>query len=299
MEILETCPVCGDKHFKKLLDCKDYVASGESFTVVACAKCTLQFTNPRPDETEIGRYYQSDRYISHSGTDKSELGVTYRIYDLVRNYSIGSKLKTIKSYHKSGKLLDLGCGLGYFLNGVKEDSVFEAEGADISEEAIQYVDKEFGIKVIPELSLKDMPANTYDIITQWHVMEHVHRLDERMKDLGKMLKADGTMFIAVPISNSYDAKHYKEYWDGYDVPRHLYHFNRKSFKLLMANNGFSVVAEKSMIFDAPYISMRSEYHQKNALGFIKGIFWGFISTISAAITHNHSSILFVVKHSKK
>jgi SAM-dependent methyltransferase len=296
VEILNTCPVCGNKQFQKMHECQDFVASGETFTIVSCNSCTLQFTNPRPDEGEIGKYYQSDRYISHSGNDKSELGVTYKIYDLVRNYSIGSKLKTIKSYHQNGKLLDLGCGLGYFLNGVKEDKVFDAEGADISNEAIDYVDKQFGIKVIPEQSLKNIAENTYDIITQWHVMEHVHRLDERMMDLKKMLKPNGTMFIAVPISNSYDSKHYKEFWDGYDVPRHLYHFNRKSFNELMKKHQFHVVAEKAMIFDAPYISMRSEYHQKNALGFVRGAFWGFISTLSALFTNNHSSILFVVKH---
>lgn len=299
MEILNNCPVCKQNQNKKLFDCTDFVASGEKFTIVECTNCSLQYTNPRPNEQEIGRYYQSDKYISHAGTDKSELGVTYKIYDWVRNYSIGSKLNTIKKYHKNGRLLDLGCGLGYFLNGVKLDKTFDAQGADISQEAIDYVDKTFGIKVFEESALKGIGTETYDIITQWHVMEHVHRLDERMQELGRLLKKDGTMFIAVPISNSYDSKHYKAFWDGYDVPRHLYHFNRKSFHLLMNNNGFEVVEERSMVFDAPYISMRSEYHQKHALGFLRGGMLGVLSSISALFTKNHSSILFVVKHSKK
>lgn len=279
-----------------LFNCTDFVASGEEFTIVECAHCSLQYTNPRPSEIEIGKYYQSDKYISHAGTDKSELGVTYKIYDWVRNYSIGIKLKAIKKYHPKGKLLDLGCGLGYFLNGVKVDKTFDAVGADISDDAIDYVFKTFGIEVYKENALKQIPTNAYDIITQWHVMEHVHRLDERMEELKRLLKENGTMFIAVPISNSFDSKYYKAFWDGYDVPRHLYHFNRKSFHLMMENHGFKVVEERSMLFDAPYISMRSEYHQKHKLGFIRGGILGLRSSINALFTKNHSSILFVVKH---
>ncbi|MCE2740782.1 MAG: class I SAM-dependent methyltransferase [Sphingobacteriales bacterium] len=296
MEKLEQCPVCNSNQFSDLFACTDYVASGENFMVVACGNCGLQFTNPRPDMSEIGKYYNSKNYISHAGSNKSELGVTYKIYDWVRNYSIGSKLKLIKKYHTSGKLLDLGCGLGYFLNGVKLDQTFDATGADVSDEAVNYVQQEFALQVLKEDKLNITEDGFYDIITQWHVMEHVHLLDERMKLLKRILKEDGTMFIAVPISNSFDAKHYKQFWDGYDVPRHLYHFTANSMRLLMNNYGFEIIEQQSMPFDAPYISMRSEYHQKNNMGFIKGAIKGLYSNIKAYFTGNYSSILFVIKH---
>lgn len=296
MEKLEKCPVCQNTEIKELFTCKDYVASGEHFTIVACKNCSLQFTSPRPTEEEIGKYYQSNNYISHAGSDKSELGVTYKIYDWVRNYSIGSKLKLIKKFHTNGNLLDLGCGLGYFLDGVKKDNTFEGTGADISTDAIEYVDKTFGIKVLEEAKLAEISDAHFDIITQWHVMEHVHRLDERMKLLKRILKEDGTMFIAVPISNSFDSSYYKQYWDGYDVPRHLYHFTAKSMQILMEKHRFKIIQQKSMPFDAPYISMRSEYHQKNKFGFIKGGVIGTISNIISWFTGNYSSILFVIKH---
>lgn len=296
MEKLEKCPVCHNTEIKELFACKDYVASSENFTIVACKNCSLQFTNPRPTEEEIGKYYQSNNYISHAGSDKSELGVTYKIYDWVRNYSIGSKLKLIKKYHSTGKLLDLGCGLGYFLDGVKKDKTFEGTGADISTDAIQYVDKTFGIKVLEENRLTEISDEHFDIITQWHVMEHVHRLEERMKLLKRILKKDGTMFLAVPISNSFDSRYYKQYWDGYDVPRHLYHFTANSMQILMEKHGFKIIEKKSMPFDAPYISMRSEYHQKNKLGFFKGGVIGTLSNIISWFTGNYSSILFVIKH---
>ncbi len=296
MEKLITCPVCKGENPLNIFDCKDYVASGETFTISECRNCTLRYTNPRPAESAIGRYYQSDKYISHAGSDKSELGVTYKIYDWVRNFSISSKLSLIKNYHKNGKLLDLGCGLGYFLNGVRLDNTFEATGADVSNEAIDYIREKFNIEAINEQALNQFKDRSIDIITQWHVMEHVHRLDERMQELNRLLANNGTMFIAVPNYKSYDAGHYKQFWDGYDVPRHLYHFNPKSFRQLMEKHGFTVIKQKAMLFDAPYISMRSEYHKKSAFGFIKGAIIGSISNILACFTGNYSSILFIVKH---
>jgi SAM-dependent methyltransferase len=191
--------------------------------------------------------------------------------------------------------MDLGCGLGYFLNGVKLDKTFDGLGVDISDDAVEYVKNTFGINVENESELDNLDKHTFDIITQWHVLEHVHYLNERMQQLHHLLKQDGTMFIAVPNSKSKDAEIYKEYWDGYDVPRHLYHFNQKSFSLLMEKHGFKIVEIKPMWFDAPYICMRSEVHLKNRFPFINGAINGIKSTAAALSTGEHSTLLFVVK----
>lgn len=219
----------------------------------------------------------------------------YKVYDVVRDYSIKQKLKLIKSFHSSGKLMDLGCGLGYFLDGVVKDNTFDALGVDISQEAIDYVKNRFGYNVLNEDKLETIEPHSYDAITQWHVLEHVHLLNERMQQLKKILKPNGTLFIAVPNSDSWDAKHYGEFWDGYDVPRHLYHFNRKSFSLLMEKHGFEVIETRPMLFDAPYISMRSEVHKGNKLSFVRGAISGTISTLNALGKKDYSSLLFVVK----
>jgi SAM-dependent methyltransferase len=296
MEHLSYCLVCGKKNLQKELTCKDFVASGENFDLYRCADCTFLFTNPRPGIQEIGPYYQSDRYVSHAG-NKKDFSFMYKVYDIVRDYSINKKLKLIKKYHRQGNLMDLGCGLGYFLDGTVKDKSFEATGVDISEEAITYVKNKFGYNVLHEPELDKLPAHHFDVITQWHVLEHVHLLNERMQQLQRLLKPNGTLFIAVPNSNSWDAKHYKSFWDGYDVPRHLYHFNQQSFKQLMEKHGFRVVATKPMIFDGPYISMRSEVHQGKTMEFIRGAFNGAISTLSALGKKDYSSLLFVVKKS--
>jgi SAM-dependent methyltransferase len=294
MENLITCLVCGSTHIQKELTCKDFVATGHEFDLYRCINCSFLFTNPRPSISEIGPYYQSDRYVSHAG-NKSGFSFMYKVYDIVRDYSIKQKLKLIKSYHKNGKLMDLGCGLGYFLNGAIADNTFEAIGIDISQEAIDYVKNKFGYTVLPETSLDLLPSQEYDVITQWHVLEHVHQLNARMEQLHRLLKTNGTLFIAVPNSSSWDANKYKSFWDGYDVPRHLYHFNQKSFSQLMENHGFSVVDTKPLLFDAPYISMRSEVHKGNSLSFIRGAISGAISTINAIPKKDYSSLLFIVQ----
>ncbi|MCU0441681.1 MAG: class I SAM-dependent methyltransferase [Bacteroidia bacterium] len=260
-----------------------------------CSQCSFLFTNPRPALSNIGKYYQSDRYVSHAA-NKSGLSFMYRIYDWVRNYSIGQKIRLIRKYNQSGKLMDLGCGLGHFLNGVVQSNYFDAIGVDISDDAIQYVKKTFGYTVLPESSLSNQPSASLDVITQWHVLEHVHLLNDRMATLKRILNPEGTMFIAVPNSNSWDAKYYQSFWDGYDVPRHLYHFNQQSFTQLIEKHGFKVVQVLPMVFDAPYISMRSEVHQHNSIPFIKGAFFGSVSTIKALFSKEYSSLLFVVKH---
>jgi SAM-dependent methyltransferase len=292
LEKLENCLVCGHNKFKTLFSCKDFVATGEDFQLQYCESCTFLFTNPRPSISEIGKYYQSDQYISHAGEKK---GLIYKVYDIVRDFSIKQKLDLIKKYHKTGKLMDLGCGLGYFLNGVKLDKTFDGLGVDISDDAVEYVKNTFGINVENESELDNLDKHTFDIITQWHVLEHVHYLNERMQQLHHLLKQDGTMFIAVPNSKSKDAEIYKEYWDGYDVPRHLYHFNQKSFSLLIEKHGFEIVEIKPMWFDAPYICMRSEVHLKNRFPFINGAINGIKSTAAALSAGEHSTLLFVVK----
>jgi SAM-dependent methyltransferase len=293
METIKTCLVCGDSRLNPDLTCKDFVASDSLFQLTRCAQCSFLFTNPRPAANEIGPYYQSDKYVSHAGS-KDSFSFMYKVYDWVRDYSIKQKLRLIKKYHTSGSLMDLGCGLGYFLDGVIRDNTFVAQGADVSQEAIDYVKNKFGYTVFNEQQLGQHQSQ-YDVITQWHVLEHVHLLNERMIELTSLLKKGGTLFIAVPNSNSWDANYYKSFWDGYDVPRHLYHFNRNSFGKLMEKHGFKVVETRPLWFDAPYISMRSEVHSGNKLSFLRGAIFGAISTISALFSGEHSSLLFVVK----
>lgn len=291
-ETLQFCPACNHSSFTQVYTCKDFVASGELFELVRCGSCRLVFTNPRPDTKSIGRYYQTENYVSHAGSKK---GLIYLIYDLVRNISLKKKKKVIEQYNNGGSLLDVGCGLGYFLNHMVKGG-WNAKGLDVSEEARKYVADSFGLNVLPEEELENLPAASQDVITMWHVLEHVHMLQQRVALLKKLLKSDGTLFIAVPNSDAWEVGFYKEFWDGFDVPRHLYHFNHSSIEKLMEICGLKVVAKKPMIFDSYYISWRSEIHKKNPFGFFRAMVMGQISNWKAGKNKDYSSVLYVIKH---
>lgn len=292
IETLQHCPVCKATSFVQEYVCKDFVATGETFQLVRCQSCRLLFTNPRPDANHIGRYYQTDNYVSHAGSKK---GLIYLLYDVVRNISLRKKASTIRSYSPNGKLLDVGCGLGYFLNHMINEG-WEATGVDVSEDARNYVKQTFGQNVLPEEELINLKAGDYSAITMWHVLEHVHLLRDRVELLKKLLAKNGTLFVAVPNSDAWEVGFYKEHWDGFDVPRHIYHFNHTSMEKLMNECGLNVVEKKPMIFDAYYISWRSEIHRKNPVGFFRAMAMGQISNWKAKANQNYSSVLYVIQH---
>ncbi|MDZ4756554.1 MAG: class I SAM-dependent methyltransferase [Bacteroidota bacterium] len=292
MEKLILCPVCKEDLLKRFLSCKDYVASGEDFSLDQCNNCGFVFTNPRPDFNECGRYYESDKYVSHQDNDKSFVLYLYR---WVRNRNLKWKLKVISKYQKiTGEILDYGCGLGNFLNFCKQQG-WKSTGMDVSENARNVVKERYDINVFPNAEIKNQGNNKYDIITLWHVLEHVYDIDETVLEFHRILKDSGTLFIAVPNRKSYDALHYKEKWDAYDVPRHIYHFSPEDMGVLMNRLGFKIVEKRGMFYDAFYVSMRSEMHNGRGMKILRGFYRGLISNIKAAGNHKYSSMLYVIK----
>ena len=254
------------------------------------------FTNPRPDREHISAYYQTNNYISHANTKS---GAIYVLYNIIRFISQKNKINKInKRLNKKDILLDIGCGLGYFLN-TAQNGGWIVEGLDVSEEARKHAKDHFGITVHKEEAIKNFPDNTFSAITLWHVLEHFHNPQEWLKDMTRVLKPDGLIFVAVPNSDSYDAKYYNSFWDGYDVPRHLYHFNHKSIEMLLERYGLEIVERLPMIFDSYYISWRSEIHKKSRFRFLRAMIIGQISNWKARKKRNYSSVLYIVKHADK
>src|SRR5262245_23195580 len=172
MEELKSCPVCEGGSFSSYLSCEDYTVSHETFSLVKCDSCGFVFTNPRPAQSEIGRYYQSDDYISHSRTKK---GLMNSAYHLVRNFTIKNKYKIISSRFGNKKLdlLDIGCGTGEFLNYCKQQG-WNTTGIEPSETGREAGIKNYGLKIYEEEHLNQIQPASIDAITMWHVMEHVH-----------------------------------------------------------------------------------------------------------------------------
>lgn len=292
MEVLSACPVCSATEFKPFLFCKDYTVSRETFSIVECASCRFRFTNPRPEADILGNYYKSEDYVSHSNSSK---GLINFLYQKVRRHTLKRKLKLVSRYSSPGSLLDIGCGTGEFLNTCKRGN-WKTLGIEPGDEAREMGIKNYGLDVKKESGIKNLEDSSFDVITMWHVLEHVPLLQERVKELKRLLKAGGALFIAVPNCASKDALHYKEFWSAYDLPRHLYHFRPQDIRRLFEMNGMRIEKILPMKFDSFYVSMLSEKYMTGSPNPIRAFFTGLHSNLSAmGDGKTYSSQIYVIK----
>ncbi len=290
LEKVEACPICGEKSLKPFLLCKDYTVSGELFHVEQCAKCGMTITNPHPTIDSAGAYYQSSEYISHSSKSS---GLIDHIYLIIRHFTIKWKFRLVKPHIKNNKLLDIGCGTGNFAGYCKAQGV-DVYGIEPSSEARNKT-MEKSIKVFK--SLDELPDVKFNVITLWHVLEHIHSLQDTLAKIKNLLADNGTIFIAVPNLESEDAEHYKEFWAGFDVPRHVWHFSKKSMQQLLIGSGLKPFHKEPMKLDAFYVSLLSEKYKANGklsiVSAIKAVFFGFKSNWKAKSKLNYSSIIYM------
>jgi len=289
---LENCPLCKSSNIKNSIICTDHFLSGESFAISQCQDCKLEFTNPRPKEELLPDYYKSPDYISHANKGNSIINKTYQ---LVRGYTLNTKVKLINSvYQNRGSILDFGCGTGEFLAACKK-SDWNVSGIEPESKARVQAEFLIGQKILS--NLKRIPADTqFNVITLWHVLEHIAGLNKFLKSIKKKLAEKGRIVIAVPNNQSWDALHYKEYWAAYDVPRHLYHFNQESIYNLCEKHGLKLLQTVPMKFDSYYISLLSEKYKIGRSNYIKSFINGSLSNIYAKKNqNNYSSLIYILK----
>jgi 2-polyprenyl-3-methyl-5-hydroxy-6-metoxy-1,4-benzoquinol methylase len=287
------CPVCHSEKIKEVFSAKDYTVSNEMFTIVKCAACTHMFTQHVASQNEIGKYYQSENYISHSDTQE---GVVNKLYHTVRKRTLAGKKNLIQTEtrKKQGKILDIGCGTGAFLNTMKLAG-WESTGLEPDDAARMKAAELYNLNPRPSHEIFDLPHGAYDAITMWHVLEHVHQLHEYIAQLKNMLTTNGKIFIAVPNYTSYDARYYEAHWAAYDVPRHLYHFSPASMKNLVEQHGLTIEKIKPMWFDSFYVSMLSEQYKNGKGNIIKAFFIGFVSNCKTFFNKEKcSSLIYVI-----
>lgn len=268
---------------------KDNSVSKESFELIQDEKYGFLKTFPKPLKEDLNRYYESEDYISHTDSQRNWFE---KIYQMVKKKAIHNKIKLINSHKKQpGKLLDIGAGTGDFLLESKKRG-WDTLGFEPNSNA-QKILSQKNIKLVD--SLDDVATNSMDVITMWHVLEHVYDLEMQMETLYRILKSDGVLIIAVPNYESFDANHYKEFWAAYDVPRHLWHFSQASmFKLTDAFN-FKIVKKHPMYFDSFYVSLLSEKYQHGKMNFIKALFIGLKSNLKAKKDFQYSSIIYQIQ----
>ncbi|HIP49242.1 MAG TPA: class I SAM-dependent methyltransferase [Lutibacter sp.] len=280
---------------KVKLICKDYTVSNEKFELLYNSELEMLVTNPKPSDTKLPTYYKSESYISHTDAKKSLFDKTYQ---LVKSYALGQKVKMITSFKtKEKRLLDIGCGTGDFISYAKNKS-WNVVGVEPNKKA-----RELSIKKLNDTdaiytsleNLVDSKQEKFDVITLWHVLEHVPDIDKYIKQTKSLLKSDGYLVVAVPNYKSYDATHYKEFWAAYDVPRHLWHFSQKSIARIFEKENMKVIQTLPMKFDSYYVSLLSEKYKTGKSNLFTAFKIGFLSNWKARKTKEYSSLIYILK----
>jgi len=274
------------------LKVKDHSVSGESFDLLLDEDLQLLKTHPQPSLENLGRYYESDDYISHTDGKRTFFE---KIYQAVKQKALRDKVKLIESLDPAkGNLLDIGAGTGDFLVEAKKNN-WQITGFEPSSKA-RNIALSKGLGLVE--NIKHLPDNSVDVITMWHVLEHVPDVEKEISELKRMLKPNGVIIIAVPNYKSYDAAYYGAYWAAYDVPRHLWHFSKTAIEKLFGRQGLELIKILPMKFDSFYVSLLSEKYKTGKMNFIKGFIIGMQSNAKARQTKEYSSHIYVIKRAK-
>ncbi|MHA8074800.1 class I SAM-dependent methyltransferase [Aquirufa sp. HETE-40SA] len=293
MENIQNCPVCGSPDSTLKFKAKDYTVSNELFHIVTCNSCQLIYTNPRPAANEAGPYYHASAYISHSDTNE---GLINKLYHAVRKFTLQSKTNWIEQEKKGNKeLLDIGCGNGHFLAAAKEKG-WNINGVELDPETAARAAKLTGLTIAPSLK-ETTPEKQFQVITLWHVLEHVYELDEYFQFFKNRLAKDGKLLLALPNPASFDANYFEEHWAAYDVPRHIHHFTPATITALAAKYGFKLKTSRGLIFDSFYISLLSNEYKTGNKRLMHSFCIGLLSNLRAMMGKpNYSSNLYLFEH---
>ena len=282
--------ISNKKHF---LTVTDYSVSKETFELYYDQELDMLITSPQPSLENLGRYYESNDYISHTDSKRS---IFEKAYHFVKGIALKNKLNLINNCSSSkGNLLDIGAGTGDFLLTAKQNG-WNTIGVEPSEKA-KGIAIGKGIKF--SNSTNELESNSFDVITMWHVLEHVPNLDLQIKELKRLIKPNGTIIIAVPNFKSYDAKYYGKFWAAFDVPIHFWHFSKTAIKLLFEKENVKLEKVLPMKFDSFYVSLLSEKYKNGKMNFVKAIWIGLLSNIKANRSSEYSSHIYVLKNNEK
>jgi len=279
--------ILNKKHF---LSVKDYSVSQETFDLYCDETLDMLITSPQPSLENLGKYYESEDYISHTDNKRS---LFEKLYHFIKSIALKNKLNLINSQQPDkGRLLDIGAGTGEFLSVAKNDG-WQTIGVEPSDRA-KAIAKSKGVSFVEQTS--ELENNSFDVISMWHVLEHVSDLDAQIKELKRLLKPTGTLIIAVPNFKSFDAKYYGKFWAAYDVPIHFWHFSKTAIKLLFEKEEIKLEKVLPMKFDSFYVSLLSEKYKSGKMNFIKAFFIGLQSNWKARQHFEYSSHIYILKN---
>jgi 2-polyprenyl-3-methyl-5-hydroxy-6-metoxy-1,4-benzoquinol methylase len=280
--------ISNKKHFLTVLD---HSVSKETFHLYHDTNLDMLVTSPQPSLENLGKYYESEDYISHTDNKRS---LFEKAYHFVKGIALKNKLELINSEQiDKGSILDIGAGTGDFLSVAKKDG-WNTTGIEPSDRA-KAIAIGKGISFVDNTTI--LAESSFDVITMWHVLEHVPDLDFQIKELKRLLKPTGTLIVAVPNFKSFDAKHYGSFWAAYDVPIHFWHFSKNAIKLLFEKEEISLKKVLPMKFDSFYVSLLSEKYKSGKMNYPKACIVGLLSNFKAKQNLEYSSHIYVLKNS--
>lgn len=279
--------ISNKKHF---LTVKDYSVSQETFDLYYDETLDMLITHPQPSLENLGKYYESEDYISHTDNKRS---LFEKLYHFIKGIALKNKLNLINSQQSNkGRLLDIGAGTGDFLLVAKNDA-WQTIGVEPSDRA-KGIARSKGISFVEETS--ELESHSFDVISMWHVLEHVPDLDKQIKELKRLLKPSGTLIVAVPNFKSFDAQHYGKFWAAFDVPIHFWHFSKTAIQLLFEKEEMKLEKVLPMKFDSFYVSLLSEKYKSGKMNFISAFFTGLKSNFKAKKNFEYSSHIYILKN---
>ncbi len=275
------------------LTVKDYSVSGEVFELIMNSEFGFLETSPQPSLEKLPKYYISEDYISHTDSRRN---IFEKVYHIIKKRALRRKLNITNSFTLHDKiLLDFGCGTGDFLNSAKKNG-WTVFGIEPNKQARQIANDKTNHSVFDSEQLSKLKDKSFDVITLWHVLEHLPKLEDHLSVFKRLLKPNGILIIAVPNFKSYDAKVYKNYWAAFDVPRHLWHFSRTSINKLVSFHNMEVIKTKPLLFDAFYVSLLSEKYKRGRMNPLRAFWVGCLSNFKAFYSKEYSSIIYIVKN---
>lgn len=233
-EQLETvdCPLCGSDEYTELFVARDRLVGlpGE-FPVVRCTHCQFVFLNPRPTSSSLPAWYPDVYYPVGGGAETPEaIDVARGLLQRVESAQPGQPLS----------ILDVGCGTGLFLKFAR-DAGYQVRGIELSQSAVTYGQQVYGLPIeTGTIESADLPENSFDVITMWHVLEHLADPVGALERITDLLKQGGLLLFGVPNIESYEAKLFGRRWFSLDAPRHLGHFSPQTAKRAVEEAGLNV-----------------------------------------------------------
>jgi 2-polyprenyl-3-methyl-5-hydroxy-6-metoxy-1,4-benzoquinol methylase len=289
-----SCPICQHQNIQDALIVKDHTVSQQPFEIWHCNNCTGRFTQSIPSNDEIEAFYQSTAYISHTDTKE---GLISQLYHSIRKRTLKQKLRLLEKHTKltTGTALDIGAGTGAFANTLQQAG-WNVTGLEPDMATRKKANQLYNIQLSPADQLFDLLPESFNAITLWHVLEHVHNLHGYLEKIKELLQPSGRIFIAVPNHTSADASIYQSFWAAYDVPRHLYHFSPTAMKHLLTQHQLTLHSTTHMWFDSFYVCMLSEQYKNGGKGnIIKAGINGFYSNVRAWVKRERcSSLIYIV-----